>query len=356
MPPFDRAQTIGFSFGYSVAILTSIVRLVHRLKRRQIWWDDFWSFIALLLAAYNLIVALLLNLPDSAEETYTVVESSFLLYSVYQLHPAIIWASRLSILVTVVRFLSPGRNRVVSFWSAVVLFVMWLAVAISAIFYCGYPLMTIPGGDDCVYQMWPTAVALSCNVTATIWLVGWPIYLFTRIKLARPGRNLIVACFSTGLLLGALDIFHAANLLTLNQKIINVSGHLEVMVALVLCNLLVLVAYIYRVFRGPNGSGETSDDSTGASYSADLSRSKTEDDSRPRRTRTSGALVLTEDIESSIGPLTTVYTSTGDFSLGSIAHTSPQQSKVSSYTSPLNSLVSKENDSFASQNRTTDEK
>ncbi|KAH6915158.1 hypothetical protein BKA70DRAFT_1258164 [Coprinopsis sp. MPI-PUGE-AT-0042] len=310
MPRWTRNETIGFLTGYSLATVTTLVRLCHRLRRGQAWWDDLWAFIALFFLVFSVTVNILLNVPSHVETLYPKPAASFMLWISFELQPAVIWSTRLSIQATVIRFLSPGPHRTISRVAFVALIAMWIVAAITKVFYCGIPVPQIP---QCMYKDMPSIVALVLDVLSTAWLVGWPTYILLRMKLPRSGRRLIVACFVASLLLGAMDIYHATNIILGAVSRINVSGHLEPMLAVVLSNLLVLVTSVYRTFRGANGVGETagggSTDETGSSSSDSTSKRETDVGSEG-----AAQYVIDSGVTSSVGRLTSIYSSIYQFS------------------------------------------
>lgn len=73
------------------------------------------------------------------------------------------------------------------------------------------------------------------NLISTVWLICWPIYLLVRMKLANKDRNLIIACFASGVSLIAFDIAHTINLINAEGEgtiahyvALNTSGNLQV--------------------------------------------------------------------------------------------------------------------------------
>lgn len=337
MPRWTKNETIGFLTGYSLATLSTLVRLGHRLHRGQAWWDDLWAFVALFFLVFSVTLSIVLNIPDHVDTLYPKPAASFMLWITFQLQPAVIWSSRLSIQATIIRFLSPGPHRTISRVAFVALIAMWIVAAITKVFYCGNPVPQIP---QCIYKKMPSIVALVLDVLSTAWLVGWPTYILFRMKLPRSGRRLIVACFVASLLLGAVDIYHASNIIVGAFGRINVSGHLEPMLAVVLSNLLVLVTYVYRTFRGANGAGETSgggsSDDTDSSSTNSTSKRETDEGSE-------GATpyVIETRFTSSVGHLTSIYSSIYQLTASLRSGFSSQQNRASALASK-NPAVSNE--------------
>jgi len=58
----DNLRAVALLFVHCVAILSTLVRLGHRFHRQQLWWDDFWAFVALLAAILVIAIWLYLSL------------------------------------------------------------------------------------------------------------------------------------------------------------------------------------------------------------------------------------------------------------------------------------------------------
>jgi len=248
LPP----SSIGILFAYCLAILSTVVRLVHRLRRQQLWWDDFWAFIAMLATIFVVVVWLYLSL--TVFEIYYQAKSmqSFVLWSTYFTQPTELWATRLSIATTVIRLLPSGRNRLISQLACVVFVFMWLAVIIQRFFLCGYPMPYIPW---CKFSQATPILSLVVDFISDLWLVCWPAYILLRMKLPSTHRRLLLVCFSASVLVLAISIWHSFNVIRLDIHV-SLSGHLDVLISLLVCNLIVLVTYVYRVVREPVSFGQ----------------------------------------------------------------------------------------------------
>ncbi|EAU90809.2 hypothetical protein CC1G_09286 [Coprinopsis cinerea okayama7 len=292
---------IGLTIGHFLACASTVVRLVHRARRRQIWWDDAWAGVALFFTLFSLAVWYTITFNT---KMLSRSATSFLAWANFFTQPAVIWASRLSIQATVIRFLPPGRNRTVSRHAFGALAFMWVATTVSKVFYCGYPIPLYPVHPYCYFEVSVTVISVVLNCLATIWLIGWPAYVLLKMNLSKPHRRLFIVCFSSAWVLLAIVIWQGFNVIKYDIRI-QISGHLEIMVSLVTCNLLVLATYIYRILR--NSDEEDSDDSS------ESASSKGEDTTSGNPDRTTREM---SQFETTIGPLTTVHTSGDEFSCG----------------------------------------
>jgi len=64
-------QTVVLVISHSTALVTTVLRLVHRFQTRRLWWDDLWAFIALIFDA--IVLTLFMVLPP-----YVCAYSGFL--------------------------------------------------------------------------------------------------------------------------------------------------------------------------------------------------------------------------------------------------------------------------------------
>ncbi|EAU90813.2 hypothetical protein CC1G_09290 [Coprinopsis cinerea okayama7 len=250
---------IGCAVGYSLAVLSTLFRLLYQFRRRQLWWDDFWAGCAFLCTLVSVTISLKSVLPPPGDYPDSVL--SFFAWGTFMMQAAVIWFSRMSILATIIRILpNPSRGRFITKASFAVFFVFWIATTVSKVFYNGTAVKLIP---DRPWSLVPTIVVLILNTVATVWLVTWPAYLILRMtSLARPLRRLLTICFGTAIILLAVDIWQAANLFIEAFGLALISAHLELILSLLLANVIILATYIYRIFHNGDGSSGGSDSDT----------------------------------------------------------------------------------------------
>ncbi|KAF9239317.1 hypothetical protein BU15DRAFT_74736 [Melanogaster broomeanus] len=154
--------------------------------------------------------------------------------------PSVLWACRISILLSIVRAANPSRQlrRAVYFvgWSFVV---MWVASLAQRIYICVQ--------DQCKIADLVAIFQLITDVVSDFFLVALPVRLLRGAQLSRQQRILIFSVFSASLLITAVTILHSVVLLTSTSNGIIVIGHVKTALALVVCNLLVIVTFVYRV-------------------------------------------------------------------------------------------------------------
>ncbi|KAH6906474.1 hypothetical protein BKA70DRAFT_1105713 [Coprinopsis sp. MPI-PUGE-AT-0042] len=242
---------------HAIPILATCARLWHRKRRRQIWWDDFW--VAMALGMLLWLVGQTIGMSYLSNEWLGrhPLTQSWLTWLAYLTNPTTIWLARFSIIVGVIRLVPQGRNRAITKVSFFVFVLMWMAIVVGTVTMCGKP-SRLP---RCHYSRRANAIYLTSNLISTTWLLTWPVYLLFRMKLKRHERKPILACFLGAVSLFAVDTGHAVNLVKQEKDIATgvppnwksavVTGNLQILLAFLCANSLVLVMYIYRVVRQP---------------------------------------------------------------------------------------------------------
>lgn len=119
----------------------------------------------------------------------------------------------------------------------------------------------------------------SADCVADLWLLFAPAYVLWQMKLQRAQRNLILTIFLCGVFTSLASIAHVVFILVNSPLWLRLTGHIEVSlflkkiwcfmmskywliyswciqvaVAIIVSNLLVVVTYVYRVFRQLNAN------------------------------------------------------------------------------------------------------
>ncbi|KAH6883718.1 hypothetical protein BKA70DRAFT_1470954 [Coprinopsis sp. MPI-PUGE-AT-0042] len=234
----------GYSVGYGIAIFSTIVRLLHRKRRQQLWWDDVWAALVLLAALHLLTFDVVKWSLDF--ESFSIRAQSFFWWAAFCAQSTAIWSSRLSIQTTVVYFLPPGRNRTISKGAAAVLFVAYLGGMLSKLFWNGIPIPIIPKPP---YSKIPTVINMALGIVSTMWLVAWPAFILMKMKLQRSVRRILMTAFGSAVLLLASELFHGVNLMIFASNLTKASAHTVLVLSVVLSNIIVIVAAIYQRLR-----------------------------------------------------------------------------------------------------------
>ncbi|KAF8997378.1 hypothetical protein BDQ17DRAFT_1283916 [Cyathus striatus] len=230
-----------------LAIVPTIFRLYHRFRTGKLWWDDFWAFISLvfdiiLFSTYTAFPATR-HVSDKTETVFhwaTMISLTFTL-----------WAARISVGVTIVRLSNPSRMRQVSKGIMVLFGVLATALLIRKLFLCGKPTIE---SWKCVWPQWTGIMEIVFDILADAWLTAMPAYMLWQMNLLRKHFRLLQAIFACEVFVTIAGITHDVFIIGGHYFWMTCSVHFEIASSLIVCNLLVVVTYIYRVFWS---TGET---------------------------------------------------------------------------------------------------
>ncbi|KAF8806639.1 hypothetical protein BYT27DRAFT_6634168 [Phlegmacium glaucopus] len=267
----NLAWALFASLFHIVALLSTVSRLVHRLRTSRMWWDDYMVVLPLCtntvyFASLWVLYNIQYNLGEGSDEDMpppTGISSFWVSQFVFL---SVIWPCRISIALTLARvFPAFHKARRSAFFLAVMCFLSYLCCVFILTFEC-------PNED----ASWYKSVASDCHKTGRIFVGGivaitldvlmdsalilFPIITLWKVKLPQNLRRIIISAFSgSALTLISAIIFciirYAPNL-DLDPSIVlitNLSGHLEAAISLTVANLLVIVTFLYRVFKRVHG-------------------------------------------------------------------------------------------------------
>lgn len=245
VPAEEVPYIVGFVFGYALALVTTILRLHHRYQRQQLWWDDLWAAIASFCVVYIFFTYEVVTWTRGSTVGLPMSLRSFLVWSQFWVHTCAIWSSRLSLQTTVICFLPEGRNKTISKCAAGVLVAGLIGSGINKMFYNGTPIPMIPIPP---WKQTPTYIDLALAITATTWLVVWPAYIVTRMKLSRRVKRILLFSFGSAFIFLGLEIFHYVNVINTTYPLLRVTGHIELVASVIVANMVILMSSIYQRF------------------------------------------------------------------------------------------------------------
>ncbi|KAF8981314.1 hypothetical protein BDQ17DRAFT_886043 [Cyathus striatus] len=225
-----------------LAIVPTIFRLYHRFRTGKLWWDDFWAFISLVFDI--LLLSMYTSFPITRyvpDKTETVVHWATMISLTFSL-----WAARISVGVTIVRLSNPSRMRQVSKGIMMLFGMLATVLLIQKLFLCGKPTIE---SWKCVWPQW-TGIMEIVNT----WLTAVPAYMLWQMSLPRKHFRLLQAIFACEVFVTIAGITHGIFIIEKHYFWMASAVHFEIASSLIVCNLLVVVTYIYRVFWS---TGET---------------------------------------------------------------------------------------------------
>ncbi|KAF9528739.1 hypothetical protein CPB83DRAFT_906509 [Crepidotus variabilis] len=220
LPSGLDSWTIACLVIYAVAILATFLRLYSKIRRKQLYWDDFWVSVALTSCLISLAVMIVLS--TIRLDNMCLTSRSFVLWVSFITLPSTVWSSRISICVSMIRVLLPSRKRTFAKLSCCVLGCCWLAICLQKIWICeGITAPTLP--LCAVFTSLTPTLSLSLNILADTFLVVWTALMLMQMRLDKNHRWLLIAL---------ADAEHLA--------------YLEIAITLLLCNTTALAPYAYR--------------------------------------------------------------------------------------------------------------
>ncbi|KAF9562886.1 hypothetical protein CPC08DRAFT_357169 [Agrocybe pediades] len=241
---------------HAVAFLSTVFRLVYRFRANRLWWDDLWAFVALLTdtMVWVVYVVIVVVRPGNSPvlngvplQPHSLSLQLFFRFGTLIPFTTTLWAARASVAVTIVRLLNPGLFRTIAKMATYIFGAFWLALVVQKLFMCGTDWRKVP---QCSVPPATGYIELSTDIAGDLWLVVSPGYMLfkTGMNRRRRYRRLILAVFCCGLFTTAACITHVYFILMGSRTWLGVTGHLQLGVSIVVCNLLVLATRIYHVF------------------------------------------------------------------------------------------------------------
>lgn len=216
---------------HSIAILCTIFRLAYRAWMRHLWWEDAWAASALIGDAVCLACIWL----NSQRATSWILAVAF---------TCVQWAARMSVIFSIIRIANHSSfkdHRQITYLIAVSFACMWAALLAHRITMCA--LHSCHMGKSMALSL------LITDATADVSLVAAPLYLWRNVGLSQSTKMLVLSAFSASLLNTAITIPYSIILLKVHNmgKITIILAHVKTALSLIICDLLVIVTFAYRV-------------------------------------------------------------------------------------------------------------
>ncbi|KAF7362716.1 hypothetical protein MVEN_00620900 [Mycena venus] len=211
-----------------------------RLYKRQdrLWSDDAWA----LFASVNLIIQVVavfmdLPLPNNLSKT-TRIALSYLMGTTYY---SIVWASRLSILFSIVRIDPSVERRRRLFWIAAAFVATALLLLGQLLWVCETdPSWKNKRNPQCELPLQVAICQLVTGVISDLILLFAPLPLFRNL-LNKPLGHKLTLIFSTCVATTIASLFHAAFILRDYNVKISISAIVEGCLSLIVANIPVIV-------------------------------------------------------------------------------------------------------------------
>ncbi|KAJ8591436.1 hypothetical protein M405DRAFT_814419, partial [Rhizopogon salebrosus TDB-379] len=194
---------------HSIAILSTIFRLVYRGWTRRFWYEDALATFALIAD----VLCLACIWVDSSISSWTLAVT----------FPSVLWAARMSIIFSIIRVTENTVTKVhrkITYLIAVSFACMWTALLVQKLGVCHF--------HSC-HMGKPVAFSqLITDIVADAALVITPLHLWKNVGLSRNRKIMVLSAFSSSLLLTAVTIAHSVTLIRSHTHSTLILAHAKV--------------------------------------------------------------------------------------------------------------------------------
>ncbi|KAG0697466.1 hypothetical protein DFH29DRAFT_946322 [Suillus ampliporus] len=243
-----------------MALGLTVFRVWFRLHIRRFWWEDAWAAAAGLCGVVNLISSWV-HLRSQGTTSVVAFWISTLTFT------CVNWSARMSILFSITRVARPTPWLFrLSLGFAILFFLMWVAFIAQEAWHCGsnrsWYHIAGPRGPYCRMDHSMAAHQLATSCVADTILVVFSLRLLWNVNLPTRQRRMILAIFSSSIITTLFSLFHITTQFLSLTGVETIAVNLETSSSLIVCNLLVIVTYVYRILNRTIDYPEDDDYST----------------------------------------------------------------------------------------------
>ncbi|KAG2053141.1 hypothetical protein BDR06DRAFT_489399 [Suillus hirtellus] len=244
----DTSLVVTGSVSHGIAIVCTIFRLVYRGWTRHVWWEDAWAAVSLI--SDVLVLACIWIYPSPN------LPSWFLAVAL----TCVMWAARMSIIFCIIRITNhSGRklHRWLAYLIALSFLCMWIALLVQKIDVCRFQACQMSESValsqlisqylSSILCMVLKPLILTADVFADFSLVAAPLQIWKNVGLSRGRKILVLSSFGASILITATTIPLSVILFWPLSNTALIFAHVRAAVSLIVCNVLVIVTFTYRV-------------------------------------------------------------------------------------------------------------
>jgi len=249
------------SIFYTLASLTTIFRLIWQYRWQRWWLDDTFALCSLLFDTVYFVSIWLRTLwfpSGDVESSPSQVQHRVLLFWFTAiLSPCVVWSARISMGFLVSRFVSVGSNARRNLFVIWLFFgIIWLSIMLEKVLVCrSNSAVQMASYVHCTDGKSTGIISLCTDIVADAFLIAVPLCILWNINLRRGERQLILITLTSSVLSSMASIAYA--LVVFNtQRIghnrglaISLVAHIKASTTLIVCNLLNIVTFLYRLLR-----------------------------------------------------------------------------------------------------------
>ncbi|OAX41686.1 hypothetical protein K503DRAFT_461897 [Rhizopogon vinicolor AM-OR11-026] len=263
-PSLTTLQVVVTAF-HIFAIIISTFRLAYRHSKHLLWWDDALTAGAMITDVMSLVFVWIVMAPPTYHESDQVLIAAR--WGMIFSFTTCLWLARLSIVFSIIRLASrEDRMRKIARWAAVVFTGLCVLLLAQKTYVCADDESWLYHHDiiDCRLGSSVAAVQLATDFVSDIALVLMSIRLLREIHLPKDQHILIISVFSSSIIISLVSIVHVIFASQTDVYMQSITAQLELALSLIVCNLLVIVTYIYRIFRHEDLDTDRSYQASGA--------------------------------------------------------------------------------------------
>ncbi|KAG2356952.1 hypothetical protein BDR07DRAFT_1421775 [Suillus spraguei] len=243
-PTIDQTSVVGMVLPL-VAITVTSFRLYCRMQQGRLWIDDLWATFAMIFILALLVVDWLYL---QNYENYPQGIKVALYYMMCQFFFAVIWCSRISILLTVVRLAVPGTFRKVLTFTTVIFVIAWAVLFAQVLWTCeSEPGWKSQPRPQCDLGRNVAIALIITDVFGDTIIILAPFRLIYNVKLTKARKIRILAIFSTSAITTIVSLVHAYYVLSDGGLKETMAAMVETSVSLIVANSSVVVAFFLRM-------------------------------------------------------------------------------------------------------------
>lgn len=228
-----------------VAVTVTLFRLYCRARQGRLWIDDLWATFAMLFTLVQLIVNWIYL---EAYEKYPQGTRVALFYMLVVLFPTVVWSSRISILLTVVRLTAPGTLRKILMRTTMVFVILWAVLSVQVLLTCeDEPGWKTEPRPQCNLGKNVAIAQIITDVFGDSVLILAPFRLIYKVRLTKAQKIRILAIFSTSTITTVVSLVHAYYILSNEGLKEAMAAMVETSVSLIVASLSVVVAFFLRM-------------------------------------------------------------------------------------------------------------
>ncbi|KAG2075905.1 hypothetical protein BDR04DRAFT_806562 [Suillus decipiens] len=263
-----------------LGLVLTIFRLAYRIWLRRFWLEDALAGVAFLCGVAWLTSCW--TYVGAGEESII----SFWVYAFTFL--SVVWAVRQSILLSIVRIVYTTQHlRRLILGLVGLFFGLWAGVVAQKAWDYGHNTSWYhTTGHASIIMPHPmVAFELMADCLSDTILIVLPLRVLWSVKLPRRQKRMIYAIFSSSIIITLISIFRGVCQIARYVTVAPVATDFETALSLLICNLLVVVTFLYRIFGFAGADNSASSD--GDDYTTD-------DDDYTTRSTTGGVLTTVD--------------------------------------------------------------